>query len=128
MRARTFRVPFSRVAPDAVELEWGPDDYMVVRPLLTRSAAEAIALQAKLDSVSALPRDAAGQKAGRALILEVIGESVTEWSLTDADGRAIPLPRTDAEYLALPSGLVQAIFGFLMSYRGETEGHPTIAV
>lgn len=126
MRARTFRVPFSRVAPDAVELEWGPDDYLVVRPLLTRSAADAFILQERFDRTAKLTGPK-GEDARRALILEVIDELVVEWSLTDGDGRTITKPRTAAEFLALPSGLAGSLFGFLMSYRGDDEAHPTIA-
>ena len=126
MRARTFRVPFSRVAPEAVELEWGPDDYVVIRPLLTRSAADAFALQAKFDKVSGMTGQK-GEDARRALILEVIDELVVEWSLTDGEGRTIPKPATAEAFLALPSGLAGALFGFLMSFRGDEDGHPTTA-
>ena len=126
MRARTFRVPFSRVAPDAVELEWGPDDYVVIRPLLTRSAADAFALQARFDKVASMTGEK-GEAARRALIIEVIDELVVEWSLTDGEGRTIPKPATAEAFLALPSGLAGSLFGFLMSFRGDDEAHPTIA-
>lgn len=126
MRARTFRVPFARVAPEATELEWGESDYVVVRPLLTRSASDAFALQAKFDKVASMG-GTKGEEARRALILEVIDELIVEWSLTDGEGRTIAKPKTSEEFLALPSGLAGSLFGFLMSYRGDETANPTTA-
>lgn len=126
MRARTFRVPFAQVAPDATELEWGPDDYIVVRPLLTRSAADAFAIQARLAEIENIPGHK-GELARRAFIVDIIDELIVEWSLTDADGRTVPKPTTAEAFLALPSGLAAALFGFLMGYRGDEAANPTTA-
>jgi hypothetical protein len=126
MRARTFRVPFARVAPEATELEWGPDDYIVVRPLLTRSAADAFAIQTSLAEVEKLT-GTKGEDARRAFIVHIIDELIVEWSLTDGEGRSIPKPTTAEAFLALPSGLAGSLFGFLMGYRGDETANPTIA-
>ena len=126
MRARTFRVPFSEVAPEATELEWGESDYIVVRPLLTRSASDAFAIQARLTEVETLTGKK-GEDARRAFIVSIIDELIVEWSLTDGEGRSVPKPTTAEAFLALPSGLAAALFGFLMGYRGDGTAHPTTA-
>lgn len=115
MRARTFRVPFSRVAPDAVELEWGPDDYVVVRPLLTKSPGELAAIHARLDTV---PKGKDGEGERQAFLLDVLREVVVEWHL-DSDAGPVPLPSTWADIDALPSGLGAALFDFVWTYRGD---------
>lgn len=115
MRARTFRVGFARVAPDAVELEWGPDDYLVVRPLLTRSPAYLAALEARLsEEATGKGADADRQK----LLLGTLADVVVEWSLTGEDG-PIALPGTWADIEALPAGLASALFDFVFTYRGD---------
>jgi hypothetical protein len=126
MRARTFRVPFSQVAPEATELEWGPDDYIVVRPLLTRSASDAFAISARLAETETMTGKK-GEEARRAFIVSIIDELIVEWSLTDGEGRTVPKPTTAEAFLALPSGLAASLFGFLMGYRGDEAANPTTA-
>lgn len=116
MRARTFRVPFARVAPQAIELEWGPDDYLVIRPLLTRSPADVNAIYARMNAASA---GEGSEDDRQALLLEVLHDVVVEWSLRDADGGTIPMPSTWAEVDALPSGLGVGLFDFIFTYRGD---------
>ena len=123
MRARTFRVPFSRVAPEAVELEWGPDDYLVVRPLLSKSPGELAAIHARLN-------DAAGKKGSEtsreAVLIDVLHEVVVEWHLEGPDGSQVPMPETWAEMDTLPSGIAAELFEFIFTYRGDTP-HPSDA-
>lgn len=113
MRARTFRVPFSRVAPDAVELEWGPDDYVVVRPLATKSPGELAAIHARLGETADKP-----EEERQAFLLDVLREVVIEWHLSTDDG-LVPMPVTWADIDALPSGLGAALFDFMWTYRGD---------
>ena len=123
MRARTFRVPFSRVAPEAVELEWGPEDYIVVRPLLTKSPGELATIHARL----AKGADGEGAETDRqTLLLEVLSSVVIEWHL-DGESGPIPRPVTWADIDALPSGLGGALFDFLFTYRGDGPEDPTTA-
>lgn len=120
MRARTFRVPFGRVAPDAIELEWGPDDYVIIRPLLTKSPADLAVIFARL----------ADEEDAKVVAIEILDECIVEWSLMGEDGRAIPKPATWDDIDALPSGLGGALVNFLYRYRGEapdptTAGQPS---
>lgn len=115
MRARTFRVPFSRVAPEAFELEWGPEDYVVVRPLLTKSPGELAAIHARLAEAA---KGKAGEAERQTLLLSVLADVIVEWHL-DSDAGPVPMPTTWAEVDALPSGLGAAIFDFMWTYRGD---------
>jgi hypothetical protein len=123
VRARTFRVPFSKVAPDAVELEWGPEDYLVVRPLRSMAAGEYNALLAGF-------RDPAKETASDAenadFLLGILRTTVLEWHLTGEDGEAIAMPATWADVDALPVGLGAELFTFLFTYTGDTPD-PTTA-
>lgn len=114
MRIRTFRVPFSRVAPEAHELEWGPEDYVVIRPLLSKSPGDLAIMHGRLDAAAK-----GKEKSREEVLLDILGECIVEWSLTDASGASIPMPRTWAEVDALPSGLASALFDFIFSYRGD---------
>jgi hypothetical protein len=122
MRVRTFRVPFGRIAPEAHELEWGPEDYVVIRPLLSKSPGELAAMHGRLDEAS---KGAEGQR--EKLLLEVLRDAVIEWSLTGEDGKPIPMPTKWAEVDSLPSGLAGALFEFLFTYRGEGPDPTTAA-
>jgi len=114
VRARTFRVPFAKVAPEALELEWGPDDYLVIRPLLAKSPGELAGIRTRMSET------AEGNEADRqALLLDVLSDVIVEWSLRGPDGETIPLPTTWAEVDALPSGLGSALFDFIWTYRGD---------
>lgn len=115
MRARTFRVPFSRVAPDLQYLEWGPEDYIVVRPLFTKSPGELAVIQAR---AVAAAEEGEGSSAQQSLALEVLRELVLEWHLATDDG-PVPMPTTWADVDALPSGLGAALFEFMWTYRGD---------
>lgn len=119
MRIRSFRVPFSRVVPeDALELEFGPDDYLVVRPIFGLPADELVALSKRM-------ADAETEEDAATLVEEVLKLAIIEWSLTDADGKSIPKPVTKDDMLkTLPGALPQAIYQFLTTYRGD-EANPT---
>ena len=113
MRIRSFKVPFSRVLPeDAHELEFGPDDYMVVRPVFGLSAE---ALTELLDRM----QKAETEEDGDALYADVVAQTVLEWHLTDETGAAIPVPATRADAKSLPGALAGALYDFLTSYRGD---------
>jgi hypothetical protein len=122
MRTRTFRVPFSRVAPEAHELEWGPEDFIVIRPLLAKSPGELAAMHGKLDEAS---KGTEGTR--EAILLEILRDAVVQWSLTGEDGEAIPMPKTWAEVDTLPSGLASALFEFLFTFRGDGPDPTTAA-
>ena len=113
MRIRSFTVPFSRVLPeDAHELEFGPDDYMVVRPIFGLSAESLTELLERMNK-------AATEEDGDALYADVVAQTVLEWHLSDENGVAIPKPATRQDAKALPGALAGALYEFLTSYRGD---------
>ena len=136
MRIRSFKVPFSRVLPeDAHELEFGPDDYMVVRPVFGLSAEALTELVERMQKASAKGLEVAAAEAevkgsgavllaeteedGDALYADVVAQTVLEWHLTDETGAAIPVPATRADAKSLPGALAGALYDFLTSYRGD---------
>ena len=122
MRVRSFRVPFSRVVPDdAHELEFGPDDYLVIRPLFGMPAAR---LQEYVVRIGELG-EGTDQALIDRLVLDMLTEACQEWSLTGEDGQAISKPVTGEELRALPGALAGNLFAFLSTYRGDAV-NPTI--
>lgn len=131
MRVRTFTVPFARiVGEDAKELEFGPEDYCVVRPLFGLSFSdtkrwgeriaevEKLGEQARDGELTPEQRTAAEAKAD-SLLLDIMRESIIEWHLGGPDGEPIPMPGTPAALDALPTGLRTRIYPFLSTYRGD---------
>lgn len=143
MRVRTFTVPFAKVAPDATELEFGPDDFLVVRPIFGLSQAESSAWVDRMDAVEQAglalvqqpdetdeaftkrKRSAAytrafteAEDAATGLTLDLIRQTVVEWHLDGPDG-PIPMPQTGAQLNALPVGVRTRLYPFLVRYRGE---------
>lgn len=129
MRARSFRVPFSKVVgDDATEVEYGPDDCMVVRPLFGLPSGEA---QQWANRIAAVRRaavdaqasddqaevDAAGNEVDR-LVLDLLGALVTDWRLAGPDGPLLR-PTSPADLDALPFALRNGLFGFFTTYRGD---------
>ena len=115
MRAKTFTVPFAKVVGDeATELEFGPDDYLVVRPIFSMPAAD---LRGWIERINDLDPES-DASVGDQLVLDLMAETVLEWPLAGPDGE-IPQPRTAAALLALPGAVAGSLFGFLSSYRGE---------
>jgi hypothetical protein len=149
MRVRTFTVPFSTVVgDDATELEFGPDDRLVVRPLFGLSASEAQewairivavedegvatlrqedetaeAYRARSKSEAYKKKLAAAEAEADKLILDLIAATVTEWHLAGPSGD-IPMPRTPADLDALPAGLRVSLYPFLKEFRGK-DANPT---
>lgn len=122
MQIRTFRVPFSRVVGDeAHELDFGPEDYLVVRPVFGLSRTEVQGWAARVAEVAEAD-DAA--KADQ-LILDLLGEAVIEWHLGGSDGKPIEKPGTVAALNALPGAVAGSLFAFLSSYRGEAPNPTT---
>lgn len=131
MKLRTFTVPFARVVGDeATELEFGPDDFIIVRPLFGLPRDEITAWSRRIESVEKaakeavdLPPDDPVRKAAEALsdtlILDVIRGAVQTWSLTGPDGTPIEMPKSPSDLEALPGGLAAALYPFLSTYRGE---------
>jgi hypothetical protein len=120
MQTRTFRVAFTQiVGEDATELEFGPDDYVVVRPLFGLSKTALETWQERFTTVqAAVSTDAPdAQKLADKLTLDLIGETVIEWHLAEGE-RAIPKPGTTAALNALPGALAGGLLGFLAAYRG----------
>lgn len=123
MRVKTFKVPFSRIAPeDATELEFGADDYCMVRPLFGMPAS---ALQSYQERIAAITSDdvtsdgevARRRKLSDDLLMDMLNEAIIEWHLSDDSG-PIPKPSTPEEVLNLPGALAGNLFNFLSNYRG----------
>lgn len=119
MKIRTFRVPFSKVVPeDAHEIEFGPDDYLVVRPLFGLPAAEIAELSDRMTKADS-------DELAEPLIAEVLATGILDWHLADENGVAIPKPTTGDELRKLPGALAGALYPFLTSYRGDAENPTT---
>ena len=134
MRIRTFTVPFAKVAPDATEIEFGPDDYLVVRPLFGLPREQQAAIWKRISEVETLAEAAkdappddgdrlATEEKGELLILDMLRTACTEWHLEGPDG-PIPIPGTPEALNALPGGLAAGLYPFLTRYRGE-DPNPT---
>ena len=126
MRVRTFVVPFSKiVGEDAHELDFGPDDDVIVRPLFGLSKAEIEEWGARITDVQKLGEEKAdtAEAAADQLILDLLAASVTEWVLDGPEG-AIAKPTTPAALNALPGAIAGSLFRFLTTYRGEA-ANPT---
>ena len=123
MRAKTFTVPFSKVVGDeATELEFGPDDYLVVRPVFGLSALD---LRGWVDRINAI--DGTNQAAADQLVIDMLDVTCQEWHLTGPDDKPIPQPKTAAALLNLPGALAGSLFSFLSSYRGDGPNPTTLS-
>ena len=134
MRIRTFTVPFAKVAPDATEIEFGPDDYLVVRPLFGLPREQQAAFGDRIRRVTQMaeqaenlprsdPQRLEAETEADLLILDVIRVGCIEWHLEGPDG-PIPIPGTPEALNALPGGLAAGLYPFLTRYRGE-DPNPT---
>lgn len=124
MQLRTFRVPFARVVgEEATELEFGPDDYLVVRPLFGLSKTALSEWAARFNVVTAAEGSDAADLSDK-LVLDLLGACVIEWHLDGPDG-PIAKPGTVKALNALPGALAGSLFTFLSGYRGEAPGNPT---
>jgi hypothetical protein len=118
VRIRSFRVPFSKVVPeDAHEIEFGPDDYMVVRPIFGLPANEIAELTDRMTKAET-------EEAAEGLIAEVLKLGIEEWHLTGLDDKPVPKPTGGDDLRALPGALASSLYPFLTSYRGEA-ANPT---
>lgn len=129
MQIKTFRVPFAEiVGSEATELEFGPDDYVVVRPLFGLSRLVLSGWQPKFEALAEMATnavdDAAAQKATDKLTLELLATTCLEWHLTDGDDKPIPMPKTSADIGALPGAISAGLLTFLAGYRGA-DPNPT---
>jgi hypothetical protein len=112
MQPRTYRVPFSAI-PDVTELEFGSDDYLVIRPLGSRSSAVYADIAARAQAVST-----DDETASAAVYMELLNLTIAEWHLAGPDG-PIPMPATWDDVEALPQALAVPLIGFLFKYRGD---------
>lgn len=130
MKLRTFTVPFATVAPDATELEFGPNDVLTVRPLFSLPQGEIAALAERIrrieaDAEKAIELDEGdpvrvkAEAASDLLVLDLIRTAVVSWSLTGPDDKPIDVPKTPADLDALPGGLAGRLYPFLSTYRGD---------
>lgn len=130
MRIRSFRVPFSRVVgDDAHEVEYGPDDYLVVRPIFGLPTStvqgwinriEAHRRAAREASDSGDPKAVAAiVTASEAITLDLLGELIVDWHLESPDGTLVPKPAKPTDLAALPFTLRHGLFDFLQNYRGD---------
>lgn len=125
MRVRTFTVPFAKiVGEDAHELEFGPDDYLVIRPLFGLSKTEIEAWAERIGEVEKLGTDPEAIAAADQLILDLLGAAVLTWHLDGPDG-PIEKPGTPEALNALPGALAGSLYRFLTTYRGEATANPT---
>lgn len=127
MQIRTFRVPFTRIVGDeATELDFGPDDYLVVRPLFGLSKTELEGWTARFGEITAIVEtdEKKAVKLGDRLLLDLMGTTIVEWHLAGPDG-VIPQPGTSEALNGLPGAIAGGLLGFLSGYRGEASGNPT---
>jgi hypothetical protein len=126
MQVRSFRVPFGQVCPEATELDFGPDDYLVVRPLfgLSKTALEGWTTRFGEVTTALATDEKKAAKLGDRLLLDLMGTAIVEWHLAGPDG-PIPQPGTIEAVNALPGAIAGSLLGFLSSYRGEAPGNPT---
>jgi hypothetical protein len=128
MRVRSFTVPFAKiVGEDAHELEFGPDDRVVVRPLFGLSKAEIETWAARIAEVEKAGTDKAEGAEAMAdrLIIDLLSEGITDWHLDGPDG-PIEKPGTPEALNNLPGAIAGSLYRFLTTYRGEAPGNPTI--
>ena len=139
MKVRTFTVPFDKVVgEDATELEFGPDDYLVVRPIFSMSALDIRATQNRIEAFEAKPAEAQkiadpkkraaemnrlNTEAGE-LILSLMDLAVLDWKLEGEHG-PIDRPRTVEALDNLPGAIRGGLYSFLCNYRGDG-ANPTI--
>lgn len=132
MKARTFTVPFAKVVGDeATELEFGPDDYLVVRPIFSMSAIDIRSLTERIDAFESKVVERKTSKKGTAdlnteageLVLALFDIAVKEWHLTGESG-PIERPRTVKALDDLPGAIRGSLYSFLCNYRGDA-AHPT---
>ena len=132
MRVRTFPVPFATIVGDeAHELDFGPDDHVVVRPLFGLSKTEIEEWAARIGEVERLgiADDVAAKTEAAAaadqLIVDLLATAVISWQLEGPAG-LIEKPTTPAALNALPGAIAGALYRFLTTYRGVVTGNPTI--
>jgi hypothetical protein len=123
VKYQTHAIPFHRAIPDALELEFGPNDFLRVRPLrsfpkhITRDFFD------RLKDVDETSEE--GQEFAQQLVIDLLDLVVLEWSLEGPEGQ-IPMPRTPEALLALPDALSSGLFKFLIYYRGLNDAeNPT---
>lgn len=127
MQVRTFTVPFAKVVGDeAHELEFGPDDFVVVRPLFGLSRGEIAAWQERIQAVEVMAETKApeAEAASDQLVLDLLHAAIVKWSLEGPDG-SIEMPGTPEALNALPGALGGSLYQFLTTYRGEAGANPT---
>lgn len=115
MKARTFTVPFSKIVGDeATELEFGPEDYLVIRPIFSMSAE---VLRGWIKRITEIDSDVPAE-VGDQLVLDLLDATCLQWHLDGPEG-PISQPKTPDALTALPGAVAGSLFGFLSSYRGE---------
>lgn len=130
MRVRTFTVPFAKIVGDeAHELDFGPDDFVVVRPLFGLSKAAIEGWAARISEVERLGTDETADKAEASaaadrLIIDLLDDAIIRWSLEGPEG-PIDKPGTPDALNALPGAVAGALYRFLTTYRGEATTNPT---
>ena len=132
MRVRAFTVPFAKVAgEDATEVEYGPDDYLVVRPLFGLPSGKARQWADRIEKLRGEVRGAqtddakeAAGAAADALVLDFLKEQVDAWRLEGPDGQ-IPKPTLPDDLNSLPFALRAGLFQFIENYRGDAPNPTT---
>ena len=128
MRVRTFVVPFAKiVGDDAHELEFGPDDHLIVRPLFGLSKSDIEAWSERIKAVEEAGTAEKPEAEGLAdqLVLDLLAAAIIEWQLDGPEG-PIQKPTTPDALNALPGAIAGSLYRFLTTYRGEAAGNPTI--
>ena len=130
MRLRTFKKTFADVfGANLPGIEFGPDDYFVVRPLSARPGIEAEEWGQRLTDLSirltALEKEdpkgaeKAASDAIATVTIDLLRACVIDWHLVSDEG-AVPMPTSADDLRRLPTGLnASAWFEFLTSYRGD---------
>lgn len=127
MRVRTFTVPFKQIVGDeALELDFGPDDFVVVRPLFGLSKTIIEQWTTRITEVEklAISDEPGASDAADRLIVDLLAEGILSWHLEGPTG-PIEKPGTPEALNALPGAIVGALYRFLTQYRGEPGPNPT---
>ena len=136
MQPRTATVPFADILGESAnEIDFGPDDFAVVRPLYSHPGVKIRDLLDRINALGrapAIPPDSspeerqrledahavAQEEEGDRILLDMLDLCIVTWSLYE-DGVAVPMPRTPDALNRLPSALRGALYVFLMSFRGK---------
>lgn len=114
MQYKTFKVPFSEVVgDDHPEVEFGPEDYLVVRPIFAFPVREISDFRERVGKIEELPDAEAAD-----LLTDILSRTIKEWHLETPDG-PIPMPKTADDLDSLPAAIRSMLLPFILTFRGR---------